>query len=72
MKVGTQEEEYIGGKMIFPNSSTPPPVLVNSSFSWRFLLFSTIVRRDSIYVNICKCMNYLWNDTQETFKSSCL
>lgn len=39
MEVGTEEEEYFGGKMIFANSSTSLPVLVSSPFSWQFLLF---------------------------------
>lgn len=69
MEVGTEEEECFGGKMIFPNSSTSPLILISSPVSWQFLLFFTTVHRDSIYVNICKCIDYLWNDTQETFDS---
>lgn len=38
MEVGTEEDEYFGGKMIFPNSSTSP-VLASSPVSWQFLLF---------------------------------
>lgn len=48
MEVGTEEEECFGGKMIFPNSSTSPLILISSPVSWQFLLFFTTVHRDSM------------------------